>query len=108
MQAVTEIMTIMTVSRARKISVLWMEDRLDKNFLMDRFHQGVHAGMLVADAVGQGLATVEVRRFWSDEFKATAVEQASQPGVNVSAVPRVGRHVDEAHLQRVIQVVRSA
>ncbi|MBY3193423.1 transposase [Rhizobium laguerreae] len=30
----------------------------------------------------------QLRRFWSDEFKATAVEQACQPGVNVSAVAR--------------------
>ncbi|MBX5180491.1 transposase [Rhizobium lentis] len=101
-----------------------------------------------------------MRRFWSEEFKATAVEQACQPGVNVSAIARqigilpsqlyrwrreflgsdepgqgaatvdpqsvvsdpdpiveimignivvrVGRHVDEAHLQRVIRAVRSA
>ncbi|MBB3649139.1 transposase (plasmid) [Rhizobium leguminosarum] len=100
----------------------------------------------------------QLRRFWSDEFKATAVEQACQPGVNVSAIARqigilpsqlyrwrrelsgsdelgqaaatvdpqsvvsdpvveiiignivvrVGRHVDEAHMQRVIRAVRSA
>lgn len=101
----------------------------------------------------------QLRRFWSDEFKATAVEQACQPGVNMSAVARqigilpsqlyrwrrellgsdesglaapvdqqsvapdpdpvveididgivvrVGRHVEEAHLQRVIRAVRSA
>jgi transposase len=102
----------------------------------------------------------QLRRFWSDEFKATAVEQACQPGMNVSAIARqigilpsqlyrwrreflgsdeagqaaatvdpqsvvsdpdpiveimignivvrVGRHVDEAHLQRVIRAVRSA
>lgn len=101
----------------------------------------------------------QLRRVWSDEFKATAVEQASQPGVNVSAIARqigilpsqlyrwrrellgsdepgqaaatvdpqsvvsdpvpiveimignivvrVGRHVDEAQLQRVIRAVRS-
>ncbi|MBY3496870.1 transposase [Rhizobium laguerreae] len=99
----------------------------------------------------------QLRRFWSDEFKATAVEQACQPGVNASAVARqigilpsqlyrwrrelsgsdepgqvaatvdpqsvvsdpvieiiignigvqVGRHVGEAHLQRVIRAVRS-
>ncbi|WP_353619001.1 transposase [Agrobacterium sp. RC10-4-1] len=100
----------------------------------------------------------QLRRFWSDEFKATAVEQACQPGVNMSAVARqigilpsqlyrwrrellgsdgsglaaavdpqsvapdpdpvveididgivvrVGRHVEEAHLQRVIRAVRS-
>nr|WP_246714188.1 transposase [Rhizobium leguminosarum] len=30
----------------------------------------------------------QLRRFWSDEFKATAVEQACQPGGNVSAVAR--------------------
>jgi transposase len=30
----------------------------------------------------------QLRRFWSDEFKATAVEQACQPGVNVSAIAR--------------------
>ncbi|MBW9051561.1 transposase [Rhizobium mesosinicum] len=30
----------------------------------------------------------QLRRFWSDEFKATAVEQACQPCVNVSAVAR--------------------
>ncbi|CDN51717.1 transposase [Neorhizobium galegae] len=30
----------------------------------------------------------QLRRFWSDEFKATAVEQACQPGMNVSAVAR--------------------
>jgi transposase len=30
----------------------------------------------------------QLRRFWSDEFKATAVEQACQPGVNMSAVAR--------------------
>lgn len=29
-----------------------------------------------------------LRRFWSDEIKATAVEQACQPGVNMSAVAR--------------------
>jgi len=103
---------------------------------------------------------LQLRRFWSDEFKAIAVEQACQPGVNVSAIARqigilpsqlyrwrrellgsderghaaettdphsvvpgpdpiveihignfivrVGRHVDEAHLQRVIRAVRSA
>ena len=102
----------------------------------------------------------QLRRFWSDEFKATAVEQACQPGVNVSAIARqigilpsqlyrwrkellgsgepghaaatadpqrvvfdpdpvveiiiggivvrAGRHVDEAHLQRVIRAVRAA
>ncbi|MBB3948725.1 transposase [Rhizobium skierniewicense] len=99
----------------------------------------------------------QLRRFWSDEFKATAVEQACQPGVNMSAVARqigilpsqlyrwrrellgsdgsglaaavdpqsvapdpvveididgivvrVGRQVEEAHLQRVIRAVRSA
>lgn len=102
----------------------------------------------------------QLRRFWSDEFKATAVEQACQPGVNMSAVARqigilpsqlyrwrrellgseepgqaapavgsqsvapgadsvveiviggivvrAGRHVEEAHLQRVIRAVRSA
>lgn len=102
----------------------------------------------------------QLRRFWSDEFKATAVEQACQPDVNMSAVARqigilpsqlyrwrrellgtdepgqaraaidpqsvapeadpvveididgivvrVGRHVEEAHLQRVIRAVRSA
>ncbi|WP_318284795.1 transposase [Bradyrhizobium lupini] len=101
----------------------------------------------------------QLRRFWSDEFRATAVEQACQPGVNMSAVARqigilpsqlcrwrrellgsdesglaapvdpqsvapdpdpvveididgivvrVGRHVEEAHLQRVIRAVRSA
>ncbi|GEO87635.1 MULTISPECIES: transposase [Alphaproteobacteria] len=102
----------------------------------------------------------QLRRFWSDEFKATAVEQACQPGVNVSAVARqigilpsqlyrwrrellgsgepgqaaatadpqrvvsdpdpvveiiiggivvrAGRHVDEAHLQRVIRAVQAA
>lgn len=101
----------------------------------------------------------QLRRFWSDEFKATVVEQACQPGVNMSAVARqigilpsqlyrwrrellgsdesglaapvdpqsvapdpdpvveididgivvrVGRHVEEAHLQRVIRAVRSA
>ncbi|WP_196809388.1 transposase [Rhizobium sp. 2MFCol3.1] len=101
----------------------------------------------------------QLRRFWSDEFKATAVEQACQPGVNMSVVARqigilpsqlyrwrrellgsdeaglvaavdpqslapdpdpvveididgivvrVGRHVEEAHLQRVIRAVRSA
>ena len=101
----------------------------------------------------------QLRRFWSDEFKATAVEQACQPGVNMSAVARqigilpsqlyrwrrellgsdesglaapvdpqsvapdpdpvveididgivvrIGRHVEEAHLQRVIRAVRSA
>jgi transposase len=102
----------------------------------------------------------QLRRFWSDEFKATAVERACQPGVNMSAIARqigilpsqlyrwrrellgndepgqtagtedpqsvasgpdpvveiiignmvvrAGRHVDEAHLQRVIRAVRSA
>jgi transposase len=30
----------------------------------------------------------QLRRFWSDELKATAVEQACQPGVNMSAVAR--------------------
>jgi transposase len=30
----------------------------------------------------------QLRRFWSEEFKATAVEQACQPGVNMSAVAR--------------------
>ena len=30
----------------------------------------------------------QLRRFWSDEFKATAVEQACQPGVNMSALAR--------------------
>ncbi|MEJ8309297.1 transposase [Agrobacterium larrymoorei] len=102
----------------------------------------------------------QLRRFWSDEFKATAVEQACQPGVNMSAVARqigilqsqlyrwrrellgtdepgqaraaidpqsvapeadpvveivingivvrAGRHVEEAHPQRVIRAVRSA
>lgn len=30
----------------------------------------------------------QLRRFWSDEFKATAVEQACQPGVNMSAMAR--------------------
>ncbi len=102
----------------------------------------------------------QLRRFWSDEFKATAVEQACQPGVNMSAVARqigilpsqlyrwrrellgsdepgqaapavepqsaapgrdslveiviggivvrAGRHVEEAHLQRVIRAVRPA
>ncbi|MCZ8158796.1 MAG: transposase [Rhizobiaceae bacterium] len=30
----------------------------------------------------------QLRRFWSDEFKATAVEQACQPGVNMSAIAR--------------------
>jgi len=30
----------------------------------------------------------QLRRFWSDEFKATAVEQACQPGANMSAVAR--------------------
>ena len=102
----------------------------------------------------------QLRRFWSDEFKATAVEQACQPGVNMSAVARqigilpaqlyrwrrellgsdepgqaaaavdpqsvapdpepvveivisgivvrAGRHVEEAHLQRIIRAVRSA
>jgi transposase len=30
----------------------------------------------------------QLRRFWSDEFKATAIEQDCQPGVNVSAVAR--------------------
>ncbi|MDI7864947.1 transposase [Rhizobiaceae bacterium n13] len=30
----------------------------------------------------------QLRRFWSDEFKAAAVEQACQPGVNVSAIAR--------------------
>ncbi|MFC3165842.1 transposase [Ciceribacter thiooxidans] len=30
----------------------------------------------------------QLRRFWSDEFKATAVEQACQPSVNVSAFAR--------------------
>ncbi|QTK82719.1 transposase [Agrobacterium tumefaciens] len=30
----------------------------------------------------------QLQRFWSDEFKATAVEQACQPGVNMSAVAR--------------------
>lgn len=30
----------------------------------------------------------QLRRFWSDEFKATVVEQACQPGVNMSAVAR--------------------
>jgi transposase len=101
----------------------------------------------------------QLRRFWSEEFKATAVEQACQPGVNVSAIARqigilpsqlyrwrrellgsdepgrtaeiedtqdfvsgadsiveivignivvrADRHVDEAHLQRVIRAVRS-
>ena len=104
-------------------------------------------------------APLTLRRCWSDEFKATAVEQACQPGVNMSAVARqigilpsqlyrwrrellgsdeaglaapvdpqsvapdpdpvveidvdgivvrVGRHVEEAHLQRVIRAVRSA
>ncbi|WP_296097937.1 transposase [uncultured Agrobacterium sp.] len=100
----------------------------------------------------------QLRRFWSDEFKATAVEQACQPGVNMSAIarqigilpsqlyrwrrellgsdepgqaavvadPQIGgsdhdsvveimignivvradRHVEEAHLQRVIRAVR--
>ena len=28
------------------------------------------------------------RRFWSDEFKATAVEQTCQPGVSMSAIAR--------------------
>ncbi|KNY30941.1 transposase [Agrobacterium sp. SUL3] len=102
----------------------------------------------------------QLRRFWSDEFKETAVEQACQPGVNMSAVARqigilpsqlyrwrrellasdkpgeapaavdpqsvapdanpvveividgivvrAGRHIEEAHLQRVIRAVRSA
>lgn len=102
----------------------------------------------------------QLRRFWSDEFKATAVEQACQPGVNMSAVARqigilpsqlyrwrrelldtdepgqaraaidlqsvapdadpvveividgivvrAGRHIEEAHLQRVIRAVRSS
>ena len=30
----------------------------------------------------------QLRRFWSDEFKATAVAQACQPGVNMSAIAR--------------------
>lgn len=30
----------------------------------------------------------QLRRYWSDEFKAAAVEQACQPGVNMSAVAR--------------------
>jgi transposase len=30
----------------------------------------------------------QLRRCWSDEFKATAVDQACQPGVNMSAVAR--------------------
>ncbi len=30
----------------------------------------------------------QLRRFWSGEFKATAVEQACQPGVNISAIAR--------------------
>lgn len=102
----------------------------------------------------------QLRRFWSDEFKAIAIEQACQPGVNMSAIARqigilpsqlyrwrrellgseepgqaapavgsrsvapgpdsvveiviggivvrAGRHVEEAHLQRVIRAVRSA
>lgn len=30
----------------------------------------------------------QLRRFWSDEFKATAIEQACQPGANDSAIAR--------------------
>ncbi|MDX1072478.1 transposase [Sinorhizobium medicae] len=30
----------------------------------------------------------QLRRFWSDEFKAFAVEEASRPGANISAVAR--------------------
>ncbi|WP_179145434.1 transposase [Rhizobium sp. RU36D] len=30
----------------------------------------------------------QLRRFWSNDFKATAVEQGCQPGVNMSAVAR--------------------
>ena len=30
----------------------------------------------------------QLRRYWSDEFKAATVEQACQPGVNMSAVAR--------------------
>ncbi|WP_234895015.1 transposase [Sinorhizobium meliloti] len=30
----------------------------------------------------------QLRRFWSDEFKALAVEEASRPGANISAVAR--------------------
>ncbi len=30
----------------------------------------------------------QLRRFWSDEFKAAAVEQVCQPGVNMQAVAR--------------------
>jgi transposase len=29
-----------------------------------------------------------LRRFWSDEFKAGAAEEACKPGVNVSAIAR--------------------
>ncbi|WP_442886074.1 transposase [Agrobacterium sp. CCNWLW155] len=35
-----------------------------------------------------GRRSLRKRRFWSDEFKATAVEYACQPGVNMSAVAR--------------------
>ncbi|MFQ6186445.1 transposase [Sinorhizobium meliloti] len=30
----------------------------------------------------------QLRRFWSDDFKAFAVEEASRPGANISAVAR--------------------
>ncbi|WP_085423577.1 IS66 family insertion sequence element accessory protein TnpB [Xaviernesmea oryzae] len=30
----------------------------------------------------------QLRRFWSDEFQALAVEEASRPGANISAVAR--------------------
>lgn len=30
----------------------------------------------------------QLRRFWSDEFKAFAVEEASRPGANISAIAR--------------------
>ncbi|WP_312033091.1 transposase [Ensifer sesbaniae] len=40
-----------------------------------------------------------LRRFWSEEFKAFAVEEASRPGANISAVAR-RRTRDSACLQR--------
>ncbi|UAX92365.1 transposase [Ensifer adhaerens] len=30
----------------------------------------------------------QLRRFWSDEFKVEAVEEACRPGVNISAIAR--------------------
>ncbi|ASP73278.1 IS66 family insertion sequence hypothetical protein [Sinorhizobium meliloti] len=72
----------------------------------------------------------QLRRRWSDEFKARAVAEALEPGASVSGIAhrigihraaaavvemiigdivvRAGADVDEVHLQRVIRAVRSA